>query len=253
VSQLQSLINQAITLFQQADHVTALTGAGISTASGIPDFRSPVSGIWENVDPAEVASIVAFRANPQAFYDWLHPLAELTVRAFPNAAHLALAKLEQNGRLDGIITQNIDMLHTKAGSKIIYEIHGHMREATCMSCLSAYSGETILPEYLATRQVPTCDYCGGVLKPNVILFGEVLPLSILKQAQNQAMNCDLMLVAGSSLEVSPAGEFPWLAKRYGAKLIFVNFYETHLDSIADVVIHADVVDVLPQIANALCD
>ncbi len=252
MSQLQSLIDQAITLFQQADHVTALTGAGISTPSGIPDFRSPTSGIWENVDPAEVASIVAFRQKPQAFYDWLHPLAELAMKAVPNAAHLALAKLEQNGHLAGIITQNIDMLHTKAGSHTIYEVHGHLREATCISCLSTHNGEMILPVYLATRQVPTCEYCGGVLKPNVILYGEVLPLSILKQAQNQAMNCDLMLVAGSSLEVSPAGELPWLAKRYGAKLIFVNLMETYLDYLADVVIRADVVNVLPQIAKALC-
>lgn len=253
MSQLQSLIDQAIILFQQAEHVTALTGAGISTPSGIPDFRSPTSGIWENVDPAEVASIVAFQHNPQAFYDWLHPLAKLTVQAVPNAAHLALAQLEQNKQLAGIITQNIDMLHTKAGSQNIYEVHGHMREATCMSCLNTYNGEIILPEFLATRQVPICNYCGGVLKPNLILFGEVLPLSILKQAQNQARTCDLMLVAGSSLAVSPAGELPSLAKRYGAKLIIVNFTETHLDYLADVVIHADVVDVLPQIANALCD
>ena len=253
MSQLQSLIDQTITLFQQADHVTALTGAGMSTPSGIPDFRSPTSGIWNIADPAKVASIVAFRQNPQAFYDWLHPLAALIMQAVPNAGHLALAKLEQNGQLAGTITQNIDMLHTKAGSQTIYEIHGHLREATCMSCLSTYKGEMIFPEFLATKQVPTCDYCGGVLKPNVILFGEVLPLSILKQAQNQAMNCDLMLVAGSSLEVSPAGDMPLLAKRHGAKLVFVNFTETYLDDLADVVIRADVVDVLPQVANALCD
>lgn len=250
--QLQSQIEQAITLLSRANHVIALTGAGISTPSGIPDFRSPRSGIWEHVDPADVASIYAFRQNPQAFYDWLYPLANVTMGAKPNAAHLALAKLEQNKLLAGIITQNIDMLHTRAGSQIIYELHGHMREATCMSCLNTHNGDKILPAFLASRRVPICDDCGGVLKLNMILFGEVLPLTVLRQAQSQSMRCDLMIVAGSSLEVSPAGDLPSLAKQFGARLIYVNLTETYLDHLADLVIRADVVNVLPQIANALC-
>lgn len=251
MTHLQPLIQNAITLFRQSRYSTALTGAGISTPSGIPDFRSPSSGVWQNVDPMEVASINAFRHNPQVFYDWIYPLTELIWAAKPNAAHTALADMERSGFLRGVITQNIDMLHTRAGSENVYEVHGHLREATCMTCHTVYNGEIILPEFIATRQVPTCAMCQGVLKPNIILYGEVLPLPLLKKAQHLTMATELMLVAGSSLEVSPAGDLPWLAKQAGAKLIFVNLSETHLDGVADLVIHADVVDVLPQIAKAL--
>ena len=231
--------------------MTALTGAGISTPSGIPDFRSPKSGFWEHVDPVEVASIYSFEQNPQVFYDWIYPLMKLTMQASPNAAHLALTQMEQKGKLNGIITQNIDMLHTRAGSQTIYEVHGHMRKMTCMQCLKTYDSGPILTEFLATKQVPYCEYCEGVLKPNIILYGEILPLITLKQAQQKTRDCGVMLVAGSSLEVSPAGDLPLLAKQNGAKLIFVNFSETYLDKIADVVIRADVVEVLPQLANAI--
>ena len=247
----QTHINQAIEFIQQAQHITALTGAGISTPSGIPDFRSPQSGFWENVDPVEVASIISFQENPKAFYDWIYPLLQLIMQATPNAAHLALAEMEQKGLLKGVITQNIDMLHTRAGSQTIHEVHGHMRKMTCMRCLKTIDSELILTEFLTTRQVPPCEYCDGVLKPNIILYGEILPLLTLRQAQQQARSCDVMLVAGSSLEVSPAGDLPILAKQHGAKLIFVNFSETHLDKIADVVIRADVADVLPKLAQAI--
>lgn len=251
MAQLQSLIQDAINLFRQSRYSVALTGAGISTPSGIPDFRSPASGVWNNVDPIEVASIHAFRHNPRAFYDWFYPLTKQIREAKPNAAHMALADLERGGFLRSVITQNIDILHTQAGSKNVYELHGHLREATCMTCHTVYNGETILSEFIATRQVPACTMCQGVLKPNIILYGEVLPTSILKKAQQSVMATELMLVAGSSLEVSPAGDMPWLAKQAGAKLIFVNLSETYLDNVADLVIHADVVDVLPQIAKAL--
>lgn len=251
MANLDALINEAIALIHQSNYAVALTGAGISTPSGIPDFRNPESGLWQKANPMEVASIYAFRHNPQAFYDWIRPLAKLTVAAEPNSAHVALAEMEAHGLLKCVITQNIDALHTKAGTETVYEVHGHMRSATCLTCGARYTAEEILSTLFKTEETPHCRACDGVIKPDVILFGEVLPVRLLKQAQREVMACDLMIVAGSSLEVSPAGDLPSLAKQVGARLIFVNLTETHLDDIADVVIHADVVDVLPQLSAAL--
>jgi NAD-dependent deacetylase len=245
---LDHLIAAAQELLQTSKHAVALTGAGISTPSGIPDFRSPSSGLWRNIDPFQVASIYAFRQRPQDFYDWIHPLAQTTLAARPNAAHLALAELEAYGPLETVITQNIDMLHSRAGSAHVVEIHGHMRELTCLRCFAIVPAAQIWESFLETGEVPHCQ-CGGVLKPNVILFGEQLPVSALTAAKRHARACDLMLIAGSSLEVAPAGDLPVLAKAAGARLIVVNLEATHVDEIADVVIHADVVDILPQFAH----
>jgi NAD-dependent deacetylase len=250
MSTVEILTLQAVELLVHSRHAVALTGAGISTPSGIPDFRSPDSGVWRNSNPMEVATIYAFRQRPQAFYDWIRPLAELTVAAQPNAAHLALAEMEAGGVLKSIITQNIDMLHSRAGSQTIYEVHGHLRQATCLHCYHVYDAGPIISTFLEDGLTPRCTACGGVLKPNVILFGEQLPVRILQQAQREARSCDLMLVAGSSLEVAPAGDLPLLAKQHGARLVFVNREETHLDSLADICIYADVVDVLPKLAAA---
>ena len=245
---LESQINQALDILQKARHVVALTGAGISTHSGIPDFRSPESGLWDRYDPMEVATITAFKQTPQRFYEWINPLLQTIMTAQPNSAHLALAQLEAHGPLKAVITQNIDALHARAGSKTIYEVHGHLREATCMHCLQTYQTEVVMADYLVNGQVPRCPACGGILKPNIILFGEILPVTIMNRAKRHARDCDVMIVAGSSLEVAPAGDLPMLAKYAGAKLIIVNFSETHLDYLADVLIHADVVDILPRLA-----
>ena len=244
----QYLINQAINILKEAKQVVALTGAGISTGSGIPDFRSPESGLWDYVDPMEVATIDAFKRNPEAFFAWIRPLMQKIMTAQPNPAHVALAQMEAFGPLQGIITQNIDILHTKAGSQTIYEVHGHLRDATCMQCLDSFQSEEILNDYLDNGHIPRCLKCAGILKPNIILFGEILPVMILNRAKRLTTACDVMIVAGSSLEVAPAGDLPMLAKYSGAKVIIVNYGETHLDYLADVVIHADVVDVLPQLA-----
>ncbi|HSM54700.1 MAG TPA: NAD-dependent deacylase [Candidatus Sulfomarinibacteraceae bacterium] len=244
---LNDLIQDARRLLSGASHVVALTGAGISTPSGIPDFRSPASGLWEQVDPLQVASLFAFRQRPQDFYDWIYPLTRTTLAARPNAAHLALAQMEEHGPLQAVITQNIDMLHSKAGSQNIIEIHGHMRELTCLRCYDIVPSEPVLERFLESGEAPRCS-CGGVLKPNVILFGEQLPVRALTESKRQARQCDLMLVVGSSLEVAPAGDLPLLARDHGARLIIVNYGETYADHIADVVLHADVVEVLPQLA-----
>jgi NAD-dependent protein deacetylase/lipoamidase len=239
---------RAITLLRHAKHAVALTGAGISTPSGIPDFRSPDSGVWDRADPMEVASIYAFRHNPAPFFEWIRPLANTILQAKPNAAHLALASLEANGRLQTIITQNIDLLHSKAGSKNLYELHGSMRHATCLSCHTQVDGLDMWQTYADTSQIPTCPTCGHVLKPNVILFGEMLPPLTMQLAEREAKRCDLMLVAGSSLVVAPAGDLPLLAKQAGAKLIIINLGQTHMDKQADLLFREDVAELLPQLA-----
>ncbi|MCB9420902.1 MAG: NAD-dependent deacylase [Ardenticatenaceae bacterium] len=245
---MPSLIDQAIAILRQSRHAVALTGAGISTPSGIPDFRSRDSGLWEKYDPMEVASFTGFKQNPQDFYHWIRPLFDTITVAQPNAAHQALVQLEAYGPLQAVITQNIDGLHSKAGSQTVYEIHGHLREVTCLRCYEIFNTNVVLDDYLATGDIPRCPSCGGVLKPNVILFGELLPVTALNHSRKETRSCDVMLVVGSSLEVEPAGDLPLLAKQSGARLIIVTLSETHLDYLADVVIHTDVVDVLPQLA-----
>ena len=172
---LDTLIEQIAQLIAQAHNVVAMTGAGISTPSGIPDFRSPTSGLWDQFDPFTVASIVSFRQNPRHFYDWIRPLAPLLHQAKPNPAHYALAALEQADKLSAVITQNIDGLHQKAGSKTIYELHGHLREVTCIRCYHVQKSDRIFAQFIKDGEVPKHD-CGGVFKPNVILFGEQLPM-----------------------------------------------------------------------------
>lgn len=244
-------LEAAIRLLRCARYPVALTGAGISTRSGIPDFRSPHSGLWEQVNPAEVASLHGFRHHPERFYAWIQPLAHDILNAAPNPAHLALARLEQAGRLKSVITQNIDMLHERAGSRTVHELHGHLREMTCIHCFAAFPAEPHIHAFLASETIPYCPRCGHVLKPNVILLGEQLPARTLSAARCEVRRCDVLLVIGSSLEMYPAGELPVLAYRAGAALVFVNLGETALDSLATSVIRADVVDVLPQLADAL--
>jgi NAD-dependent deacetylase len=243
--------NTAVNLLCRARHAVALTGAGISTRSGIPDFRSPESGLWERYNPAEVASIYGFRHDPKRFYDWIRPLCQTVLEAQPNAAHIALARMEAMGKLEAVITQNIDMLHARAGSHVVYELHGHLREVTCIHCFTVYPAQAVISKFMESDEIPTCPACGHVLKPNVILFGEQLPAQALIGAQRAARQCDVMLVAGSSLEVYPAAELPVIARQNGASLIFVNLSDTPLDSLADVVLHDDVANVLPQIVHAL--
>ncbi len=241
-------INQAIELIKESRRAVALTGAGISTPSGIPDFRSPGSGLWEEYDLMAVASIEAFERRPQDFYNWIHPLAQLSLEAHPNPAHIALVVLEKHGPLQAVITQNIDMLHHRAGSEKVYEVHGHLRQATCMGCGLVIEAEALLHEFVVTREVPLCELCGSVMKPNVTLYGEMPPFSVLRGAEIWARTCDLMLVAGTSLEVVPVSDLPLMAKQLGARLVIVNLSETYADQLADVVIRGDVADVLPRLA-----
>jgi NAD-dependent deacetylase len=246
-----SQLEAAIRLLRAARRIVALTGAGISTPSGIPDFRSPGTGLWSHWDPLDIASIWGFREKPQRFYEWIRPLAQKIVQARPNPAHFALAELERLGKLHLLITQNIDALHHKAGSQRIVELHGHLRTLTCLRCRFQDAMEGYLASFLDRGELPTCTHCGAVLKPDVVLFGEPLPDHAIRLAQEEALRCDLMLVVGSSLEVMPAADLPALAVRRGARLLIVNLEPTPYDHLADVVLHADVAKVMPQIVRAL--
>jgi len=243
-------VDQAARLVVAARRVVVLTGAGISTPSGIPDFRSPREGLWQQADPEEVASLEAFRCSPQAFCAWLRPLLAQIVPARPNPAHEALAALERAGRVRTIITQNIDGLHQKAGSQRVLELHGHLRQATCLRCHHQTPTAGLLERFLDTGEVPRCPRCDGVLKPDIVLYGELLPPDVLREAEEEAMDCDLMWVVGSSLSVAPASLLPQWAIDHGARLLIVNRAATPLDGQAEVVIRADVAQVLPDIARA---
>ncbi len=247
--ELQQDIRRAADLLAEARRAVALTGAGFSTPSGIPDFRSPGSGLWTRVDPMEVGSLMAFRRQPERFYQWFQELAATLLAAEPNVAHLALAELEQAGMVAGVVTQNIDGLHQRAGSSIVCEVHGHLRQATCISCFASEPTEEHLRQFVRTGSPPRCSQCGGFLKPDVILFGEQLPHDQIFAARRLFEAADLVLVGGSSLEVTPISEFPYAAVQAGARLLIVNREPTYLDPRADVVIHADVAEVLPQLAK----
>lgn len=242
-----SLILQAAQLLQQAKHTVAFTGAGISTPSGIPDFRSKGSGLWELYDPMEVASLSAFRYDPNKFYKWIQPLALLMIQAEPNPAHIALARLEKAGLLTGIVTQNIDDLHRRAGSEVIFEVHGHLREATCVSCYNCYPTDGFIEDFIKTGEAPRCPNCDGILKPNAVLFEEQLPYDIFCGAVDLLCQSDLILIVGSSLEVVPVASLPVTPLNAGARLIIINHYPTYLDERADVIFREDVAVVLPRI------
>jgi NAD-dependent deacetylase len=242
-------IHHTAELIKQSHHAVVLTGAGISTPSGIPDFRSPGIGLWTRYLPMEVASLSAFRYNPELFYKWLHPLAVHMLSAQPNPAHIALAKLQVNGYISTIITQNIDGLHTRAGAKNVLEVHGTLNTLTCIKCFKQVSSEGIIKEYINLCTIPLCQVCGGILKPDVILYEEQLPVKTWTMAEEACRKCDLILVAGTSLEVMPSAKLPILALDNGASLIIVNNTDTYIDVRADIIIRADVADIFPQISD----
>jgi NAD-dependent deacetylase len=248
-TQTQSAIDFAADLFRQAKHAVSLTGAGLSTPSGIPDFRSTGTGLWARDEPMEVASLSTFRTAPERFFRWFRPLARQIYSAQPNSAHLALAKLEKAGLVHSIITQNIDMLHQKAGAQTVIEMHGTMQTLTCTQCYHKVQSVLYLDTFVEDGIIPRCPKCGNILKPDVILFGEQLPQAAWFKAQRDARQCDLMLVIGSSLEVLPVAGLPMQALDRGAHLIIVNSVPTYLDVRADVVLTEDAAVVIPAIVE----
>jgi NAD-dependent deacetylase len=242
--------DQLADLLVHAGRAVVLTGAGISTASGIPDFRSAQSGLWAHCDPEQVASLHGFRRDPQPFFTWFYPLWQAIAQAAPSIGHRALAAWEARGLVAHLITQNVDSLHTRAGSQAVAELHGHARAMTCVHCFREYP--LVFAEGVSA--VPRCPSCGGVLKPNVILFGEELPHRALLQAQRAAVQADVFIAIGSSLEVHPASALPLLARRAGASVWLLNRTATPLDAIADGICRDDIDQVLPALSKRLeCD
>lgn len=250
---LRKNISSAATLIRQSNQGVVLTGAGISTPSGIPDFRSAGSGLWNRYDPQEVASLSVFRYNPEKFFAWMRSLALEILQALPNPAHLALAQMEKAGQISTVITQNIDGLHTRAGSMNVLEVHGSLQTLTCIGCYQQYDSTGFIEPYLEYGEIPRCPVCHNTLKPDVVLYEEQLPARTWLKARHSATNCDLMLVAGSSLEVVPVAGLPMKAVERGAKLILINESPTYIDERADIILRGDVAEILPLIAAKVTD
>jgi NAD-dependent deacetylase len=242
-------INRAVELIRSSKSGVVLSGAGISTPSGIPDFRSAGSGLWSRYNPMEVASLSAFRYNPEKVFNWLRPLAQLMVTAEPNPAHYAVAQLEQNGYINTVITQNIDGLHHRAGSRHILEVHGSFQTLTCISCYRQQMAADYIKPYVEQGEIPHCPVCDNILKPDVVLFEEQLPAGTWIKARQATDSCDLMIVTGSSLEVVPVAGLPMRVVNNHAHLIVINQTDTYIDGCADVVLQGDLAEILPCISK----
>ncbi|MEJ2757824.1 MAG: NAD-dependent deacylase [Anaerolineales bacterium] len=245
------LVGKAASILKSASYAVALTGAGISTPSGIPDFRSEETGLWTQVNPIEVASLSTFRVSPEKFFSWFRPLTKQIVEAQPNPAHQALAELENAGLIKTVITQNIDGLHQKAGSKHVLEVHGSLNTVTCGSCYKKYPTSICLEKFIDQGIIPICPSCGGILKPDAILFGEQLPTKTWQNVKNEIKKSDMMLVVGSSLEVFPVAKLPYNVVSSGGKIVIINNQHTYLDERAEVVFHQDAAITLPKILKGL--
>jgi NAD-dependent deacetylase len=248
-SQVLDPVKTAAHLFLHARHAIVLTGAGLSTPSGIPDFRSEGTGLWSQEPALDIASLATFRTHPELFFEWFRPLAGQIFNAQPNPAHLALARLEQHGFLQAVLTQNIDLLHHKAGSKRVLELHGTLRRFTCTQCYRQFGYDQFLPPFIERGTIPRCPGCSAVLKPDVILFGEQLPQKTLSEARAEVVKCDLMVVIGSSLEVLPVAALPLQALDHGADLIIINNSPTYLNLRANLTFTEDVARIVPTIAE----
>ncbi len=238
-------------LIRQARRVVALTGAGVSTASGIPDFRSPGTGLWSTVDPSAVATIDAFHDDPVGFWSFYSGRFAGLAEARPNAAHFAFARLESMGYLHGLVTQNIDRLHTKAGSLNVTEVHGSIDRAVCLECGAVVPASDVTALLSrAPAGVPRC-LCGAPLKPGVVLFGEDLPEHEMRTAIEWACDADLMIVAGSSLQVWPVAGLPEMTVAAHGQMVILNDSPTPFDSLAAYVDSSPVEQSLPRIVELL--
>jgi NAD-dependent deacetylase len=226
-----------------------LTGAGVSTESGIPDFRSP-TGLWAQVDPMEYGSIEAFWRDPVKVWSFYKPRVAMLTEAQPNPAHTALAELERAGFVQAVVTQNIDLLHERAGSRDVVEVHGSIRTSTCPGCGEQYPLQRVL-ELLADADAPACGSCDGILKPDVVFFGELLPPTAIDRAFELARSAALLLVVGSALEVYPVAGLPLETTGAGGEVAIVNRGPTPFDDRASLRIEGSAGEVLPAVAAAL--
>jgi NAD-dependent deacetylase len=228
----------------------ALTGAGVSVPSGIPDFRTPGTGLWANVDPMEVAHIDVFDADPERFWAHYRPRFQSLGDKRPNRAHEALAELERRGLLEAVITQNIDRLHRAAGSREVVEVHGSIAGSTCRACGARFDLEEV-EELFDERGVAVCSGCGGAVKPDVVLFGEMLPRAEMERAGELAERAELMLCVGSSLAVYPVAALPGLTLEHGGRLAILTKGPTAYDGDAEVRLEGEVDEELDSLLGAL--
>jgi NAD-dependent deacetylase len=248
MASLDDKIKKLGELIFRSQQIVALSGAGMSTESGIADFRSPGTGLWERVDPYEYSSIDSYAANPMKNLEFMLETGRAIFKARPNKGHKALTRLQRLGKLKGLLTQNIDRLHHKAKTKNIVEFHGNVMEAKCLQCGRIFPITSMVNQVLQ-KKVPLCEECNGTLKPNAIFFGEPLESLVLTAADQMLQECDLMIVLGSSLVVYPVAWYPQKALSLGAKLAIINIQETDMDSLAEVVIHEKIGDVFPKVVS----
>lgn len=237
-------------LIEDAQRVVVFTGAGVSTESGIPDFRSP-GGVWSRMKPIYFQEFVASEDKRREAWTRVYTGAAGWTGKAPNAGHYAIARLVASGKASSVITQNVDNLHQASGvpaDKVI-ELHGNASYAKCLSCESRYELDELKPAFVERGEIPTCRWCGGLIKTAVISFGQAMPEAEMARAEAETLACDLFLVLGSSLVVYPAAGFPALAKRRGAKLAIVNREPTELDDVADLVLHDEIGPVMSAVVG----
>jgi NAD-dependent deacetylase len=237
-------------LIRESRCTVALTGAGVSVPSGIPDFRTPETGLWANVDPIEVAHIDVFERDPARFWSYYRPRFHSLADKRPNGAHAALAELERQGLVEGVITQNIDRLHRAAGSSNVVEVHGSIETSGCRDCGASYGLEQVEALFDGDG-VAVCTSCGGAVKPDVVLFGEMLPEAAMRQAQELAARAELMLCVGSSLVVHPVAGLPGVTSACGGKLAIVTQGPTPYDGDAVLKLEGEVDEELGAVVAAL--
>jgi NAD-dependent deacetylase len=238
-------------LLEQSGSAVVLTGAGVSVPSGIPDFRTPGKGLWEKVDPMEVAHIDVFQRDPDRFWHFYGDRFATLGDKEPNPAHEAIAELEARGLIRGVITQNIDRLHRKAGSENVIEVHGSIEWSVCLECGAKVGIERVIEMLHSGIHTPECEVCISPLKPGVVLFGELLPEEAMSDAFALASEADLMLAIGSSLEVYPVASLPGVTRENGGRLALVTQVRTPYDGDAEVKLTGDVVDELEAVLDAL--
>ncbi|MFN8451680.1 MAG: NAD-dependent deacylase [Anaerolineae bacterium] len=252
---LEHLIQQAAELIRSSQHLTALTGAGVSAESGVPTFREALTGLWEQHDPAQLATRQAFEQDPKLVWDFYEYRRELMRPAQPNAAHRALAALEHRFPAMQIITQNVDDLHERAGSHHVIRLHGRIEANRCSANCRGNPTPVDVSQLDWDRASgpPRCPYCGSPVRPDVVWFGEVLPAEALDKAHDAVDQTDVMLVIGTSGVVRPAADLPALAKRHGAKIIEFNPVESEITPLADLWLPAPSGETLPRVLAALGD
>ncbi len=237
-------------LLGRSRRTVALTGAGVSVPSGIPDFRTPETGLWAKVDPMEVAHIRVFEGDPERFWSYYRPRFQALGDKEPNRAHEALAELERRGLIEGVITQNVDRLHRAAGSENVIEVHGSIETSSCTACGAAF-GLDAVEGLFDGRGVAICSACGGAVKPDVVLFGELLPEEAMARAGELAEGADLMLCVGSSLAVHPVAGLPQLTLSHGGAIAIVTKGETPYDEDAELKLEGEVDEELAALLAAL--